>query len=439
MEPNKSYIPILFVSVIFLLSNLSVFISAHAETPGSEQRNGTAFDPSAPPKTKIHLTPDVSFGASVELKYQLEKNFDLDVGYPDDLTAFEPALSMALSYNPTENFTAFLNIEPSGRFTDVEDGKMEENRLEIKQAYVSFGRMVDLTIKIGRQRLKDRREWLFDEEMDAIRLYYTFSKVTLDFSVSENRQKDLINDGNDEQVTNYVLYGSYTLDKDIEVAGYCFARDDRTEKEESPIFYGLRLNGEASDNLESWLELAHIRGRSGTKKIRGTGLDLGSTYVFNRTLSPSVTFAFASGSGDDDPSDAIDRNFRQTGLQDNDAKFNGIVPLKYYGEMFDPELSNLAIFTSAIGLRPMHETSVDLVYHYYRQHKLSDEIRDSEIDRDPDGLHRELGHEIDLIAGYRLKQQLRANIAIGYFFPGQAFPQYADNALFAEIKLRYDF
>ena len=82
--------------------------------------------------------------------------------------------------------------------------------------------------------------------------------------------------------------------------------------------------------------------------------------------------------------------------------------------------------------------SIDLVCHHYNQHKLSDRIRDSKIDRDPNGLSKDIGKEIDLVAGYKSKR-LKSTVSIGYFMPGKAFSDNTDNALFAEIKICYDF
>jgi alginate production protein len=182
-----------------------------------------------------------------------------------------------------------------------------------------------------------------------------------------------------------------------------------------------------------------VRGENGPRKIRAIGFDIGATYEFNVAFEPSLTLGYAFGSGDDEPADNIDENFRQTGLQDNEAKFNGVVKLKYYGEMIDPELSNLAIATVGVGIRPTHTTSLDLVYHYYRQDEASEEVRDAEIDEQPNGFNVDLGQEIDLVAGYRIKPHHKGSLVIGYFIPGNVFPDDADPALFTKLEIQYEF
>jgi len=135
----------------------------------------------------------------------------------------------------------------------------------------------------------------------------------------------------------------------------------------------------------------------------------------------------------------VDTNFRQTGYQDNDAKYKGVARLKYYGEMFDPELSNIEIFTAALGLKPLKKASIDLVYHYYNQQVPYDKIRDAEINEDPNGTDTFLGQELDFIAGYKGKKNLKITLVWAYFFPGAAFTKDNDVAMYSELKIRYDF
>ena len=125
----------------------------------------------------------------------------------------------------------------------------------------------------------------------------------------------------------------------------------------------------------------------------------------------------------------MDRRFRQTGLQENEARFSGVTRIQYYGELLDPELSNLAIFTGGIGIRPTKRSSIDLVYHYYLQDKVSTSIRSAEIDADPSGLSKRLGSEIDLVVGYEKLKDIEVKCVLGYFIPGKAFPKAASSFL----------
>ena len=84
----------------------------------------------------------------------------------------------------------------------------------------------------------------------------------------------------------------------------------------------------------------------------------------------------------------------------------------------------------------LFDADIDLVYHYYLQHHATDDIRDSNLDAEPDGRHRELGHGLDLVLGYHGIEDLSAKLVVGAFVPGRAFSSDADNAYFASFELR---
>jgi alginate production protein len=191
--------------------------------------------------------------------------------------------------------------------------------------------------------------------------------------------------------------------------------------------------------LTYWLEVAHVSGDEGALDINAFGFDVGATYVFDQPYEPSVTLGFAYGSGDDDPGDGTDRNFRQTDLQDNSAKFNGVTSFKYYGETFDPELSNMAILTAGAGFRPTKESSLDLVFHQYWQVEASDELRDVATDGDPDGFSRNLGQGLDLVLGYDAFENVQIELVGSVFLPGNAFQDDDDPAYFVGLELQYKF
>jgi alginate production protein len=183
-----------------------------------------------------------------------------------------------------------------------------------------------------------------------------------------------------------------------------------------------------------------VGGRDGSRRLRGWGFDLGATYEFQAGPKPALTLGVAFGSGERDPEGGLDRSFRQTGLQANEGDFGGSTTFKYYGEVLDPELSNLAILTAGLGIRPRDWFSVDLVYHYYLQAVASPTLRDAGITAEPSGRSRRLGSELDLIVGLvDLSQRVDIKAALGYFIPGPAFPGTRDGAWLvgAEVQFRF--
>jgi alginate production protein len=214
------------------------------------------------------------------------------------------------------------------------------------------------------------------------------------------------------------------------LAAYTIRRDDLTKKEGRPLHIGMRALGAPSDHFNYWAELAFVRGTDeSSRKFSGHGFDVGFTYRFAvPALSPSVTLGYAFGTGDGNPDDSRNREFRQSGLQSNEEKFTGVAEFKYYGEALDPELSNLKIFTVGFGFRPARNVTVDLVYHRYRLDKIADAIRNSALtalmNLDDARPSKDVGSAFDIVLGIRRLfgvRRLGVDLRAGWFYPGDAF------------------
>jgi alginate production protein len=426
----------------------------------AEEGEEGIIDFEAPAETIHQLVPSVFYGSLFEIESGLQSNFDLDDDQDDDLAIVEPKLNFALSYLPNAQALAYVNFELSKPLYVVEEGESQESKtkLEVTRAYVILGEIIEgLSLQLGRQNFDDDREWLYDEELDAGRLRYALGDLGLELAVGRMNlfDRDLLNSGSKDRINTYILFADYEVTEDVNVAGYVVKRDDRTEEDGSPVFFGLRSLGGTEvfeDEIAYWLDLSTVRGDDNGSDIRGYGLDLGATYLFDLPYGPNFTLAYAFGSGDRDPDDGTDKDFRQTGLQGNAGEFGGIASFQYYGEAFDPELSNLHVFTAGLGLRPTEDSSIDLVFHAYRQDEISDELRDSAIDLDPNQdesrQSRRLGSEIDLVIGYHdLLPDLDLEFTFAYFFSGRAFRvevddgvfKDADDAFFAGFDMEFSF
>ena len=111
------------------------------------------------------------------------------------------------------------------------------------------------------------------------------------------------------------------------------------------LFLGVHAHGTVRETVTYWVEVAHVRGREGARTLRGYGVDVGLTSRLRLPWQPALTVGVAFGSGDTDPTGRVDRSFRQTGLHDNEGTWAGVAKFKYYGELLDPELSNLLVLT----------------------------------------------------------------------------------------------
>lgn len=417
------------------------------ETTRAALAVGEVLDLQAPPETRFRLTRALSFGAKAEAEVVYQRNLDLDRHRDDDAAVLTPQLSLAWSYDPTPAFQAFLNLVVAGDVV-LADGAVRPDaneawEVEIKEAYVWVRPRPDgPSLQLGRQRFEDEREWLFDAELDAVRARYAAGALAVELAFGRQglARKDLRSDRDRERVDTLVGRAAYRLLDRIELEGYVLVRDYPTGERRRPVFAGLRSRGEPLEDLDYWLELAYAGGRDGANLIRGWALDVGATYEWQVPWKPTLTAGVALGSGDRHPDDGIDGNFRQTGLQENEGDFGGAASFKYYGEVLDPELSNLVVLTVGVGVRPAETVSLDVVYHHYLQHRAAPRLGDVRLDAEPSGRSRRLGSALDLVLGVEgLFQRIDALLAVGYFAPGAAFLSTAGDAWLVRAELQVRF
>ena len=400
------------------------------------------MDLDAPPETRLRVAPFLRFGAEVKVEGIWATNLDLDAATTDDRALVTPEVALAVSFDPSPHLTAFLNVELVQDITLTGPAESPTRvQFALKEAFVAFTDVLKsrIDLRIGRQTFDDEREWLFDEELDAVRVWYRWSVLTLEGSVSRRDlvRRELFHPEAREERTNYLLVGRYAVTPAHTVAAYGLLRDDRSPARDQSLFLGLQAHGTFRETVTYWLELAHVRGREGPRTLRGYGVDLGMTSRVPLPWQPALTVGVAFGSGDTDPTGRVDRSFRQTGLHDNEGKLAGVAKFKYYGELLDPELSNLLILTGGIGLRPMRTSSLDLVAHAYLQHTAAAQLRDARLDTAPIGRSRTLGRALDLIVGYEPRRQVKARWILSAFFPGSAFPADADPVFSTKVEVEY--
>ena len=378
--------------------------------------------------------------ARLEAEIQYLNNFDLNDDERSDRLRITPEARLELGYRPKKDVLAFLSFE-LGR--DVEDVQgrptAARTRLELREAFVRWEDVIeDFELQVGRQDFEDGREWLFDERLDGVRLVYDEDDWEITLAVARERlvRKDLLRPSA-QGMDNFLISAEREITGDLDVVGYYFRQQDRS-RGETRNYLGVQAEGEAARGVDVWLDAAMLRGDDGRgKSLRGYALDAGIIYSLQAPGKPALILGYAHGSGGE--SSRVDRGFRQTGLQDNEDRLSGLSNVKYYGELLDPELSNLSIMTIGMGFRPSETSSLELIWHKYRQVDASDDdIRDSPLRAEPTGNDRSLGFEIDAIAALRLSAGVGLEVKLGYFRPGEAFEN-QDDAKFAKARIVYRF
>ncbi len=291
--------------------------------------------------------------------------------------------------------------------------------------------------------MTDKRRWLFDEDLDGI----SYLRINQDYAWQaiggrETIWRDSFGGEHRKDKPNVFFLRYYrALNSKQQASGYFLHVDGRGfGDDERSSYIGGRALGKLIGDFKYWAEAAWLFGRSGARRSKGLGFDIGATKTL-ATLPkrPYLTLALAYGSGDD--GQGSDSSFRQSGLHSNKGRFGGVSSFRYYGYVFDPELSNLLILTAGIGVRPERDWSIDLIYHHYRQARVADKLRDDGIRADPDGIHRNLGSELDLVFGLRnwRNQALSIEAVVGIFYPGAAFGSSSSSSRHIELLLKWKF
>lgn len=99
----------------------------------------------------------------------------------------------------------------------------------------------------------------------------------------------------------------------------------------------------------------------------------------------------------------------------------------------------MAILTAGAGIKPSEGSSIDLVYHHYRQHRAAARLRRSDLNAVPAGRDAHLGDELDLVIGLRDIPDTAIEIVLGWFRPGDAFGPGADSAFLARVEVVYRY
>ncbi|MBK8276286.1 MAG: alginate export family protein [Nitrospira sp.] len=405
------------------------------------------FDPNAPPRATIPIGPNLFVGGYTSLEGETNRHYDLSSTLGKVDSTLTPIFAPAFAYEPNQYLQLYVNpvLEIPIAVEEIEE-KSQTTELNLNLAFLTVKNVVPgARLQVGRQRFIDSRRWLFNENMDAIRLGYQYEQFSVELSVSQLNlvQRNLLRreaEEDEEGFINYYAYADYKFGKKNHIGLFALYQDQQRLGTAQPITFGLQSGGRLFDNLKYWLQTAAVRGSDGGQRIRGEAIDVGLTQVFERAWEPSITIGYAYGTGDSNPNDHVDSRFRQSGFQGNSDKLNGVARFKYYGEVLDPRLTNLMVFTGGLGIKPFSKTSFDLVYHYYLQDHASKRIGGSDLDTDPTGLSKHIGSEVDLVVGYQGIPHLQTKFVLGYFFPGKAFTEtWHDGAFLASFLLRYNF
>lgn len=382
------------------------------------------------------IAENLRLSGQLEAKVTRETDFDLDETAAEDRMDTEGIGRLRLEWTPRPDARAVVELRHRQLWrNDEDDGSASTPNTRFGETYVELDGLVapGWGLRVGRQDFDDSREWIYDQNLDAARFAGTLAGLSAELSLATS-----LSDGprEDKDSLNAIAYLS-NGNRDQHLAAWAVHRNLDRSVDDDRTHVGVRALGEWLEGHESWLDASLMRGKRGSQTLEGWGYDLGTTWSPDALEPFAFTFGYAFGSGGD-PTSSTDDTFRQTGLQDNNAKFAGVTSFRYYGELLDPELANLGVLTAGVGARVARRTSVDLVFHSYRQDVILPTLVDTDLDSVPDGLHANLGWEVDVIFGSRRLKNWDFEVVGAWFEPSSAFPG-EDSAQLFKFQIRRRF
>lgn len=364
----------------------------------------------------------VTFAGTAKMEAVNLRNKNLRAGDKrENELELEPLLRFDVRVMPDSPVYGRAELEWK-RQTKRESGELPEKqtRLEVNLAYIGLKNdlIPDTRVKIGRWLYRDEREWLVDENLDGAWVRWRKAAWSADaFAGRVNFwQKDLMDSTtrNTQSVNIMGLLARYQVAKRWSLGVYGVVQNNVSDDSFRLGNFGLRSHNARDEHLQHWLEIGIAEGNQQGERIRGYALDMGGTVIFPiENLKPRLTLGYAVGS----------ENYRQTGLQSNEAKFGGETKFKVYGETLNPNLANLQVLTLGLGASLGETSTLDLIYHDYSQFRLGALSEDDmalrpRYDRQNG---RRLGYGLDLIYGWEPRDNLKLESKLGTFTPSSRF------------------
>lgn len=431
------------------------------------------------------LGKPVTLGGEYDFNPGYRENLDLEGNKPDGSVRPDQDLKLEAFY-PISRFSAvFLSFVGSTqtRF-NIDNETADQTRVNLArdETWIVFDRIANtgFGLQFGNQNVSETREWWWDKDMDSLRFYY--NRGPLHFELTGGKQiggESVLQSINpaDKEVYRILGLGSWMWgmkqrleffflnqwDKSSqEDKGDIVLRKYRDNFDENMTWIGARAIGEIglSDygSLNYWADVAGVHGNEtvfsydsinsrqarvdGKNKnnVDGWAIDVGAFWTLPVKFEPTFTLSYARASGDSNPNDGHNSSFRQTGIQRNNWRFNGVNRFRIYGELLRPELSNMGIFTSSFGIRLLKNSSIEFVYHKYDQVEAYDKLRNANINVSPNGLNTDIGQEVNVIANFREWKNLELGIEGAVFDPGKAFDKETNDLAFSIFfDVNYNF
>ena len=302
--------------------------------------------------------------------------------------------------------------------------------------------------RLGRWSTDDERTWFFDTDFDGLNVTVERGPWLVDAFVAQYDvwRHDLFNRNTPHEKGDKLAaaMGTYRLNKDHQLILKGLRQvNDKKEGMHLTHLIGGSINT-PSEGMQHWALASYVSGHQNDRRVRGEAIDVGATLFVDSSSrwNPRATLGYAWGSGDDGK--GTDNSHHQTGMQTNKSEMGAVYDFKTYGTVLNPALTNIHVLTAAVGIAPMKDSSLDLVYHHYRQDKLG-ALSKTALNPEADLQNRRtLGNGFDLVWGWTPGPAWKVQAYAGVFMPSGRFRASNDagagksaNAYAVGIDIRY--
>ncbi len=445
------------------------------------------------------------FVNDVRLQFVGEENLDLGTRDDDLETSGIINARAGLYLYPSEDVTtyiegrALLSEGVASSNNDDDEDSQNLNFVEMRQAWVEFdniGGHQPAAVKIGRQRFREDRGLWWNRDLDADLVSYDTTLTKAFVAVGENQSEYRLGDDDDfdrdEQDRLRVLSElSHQYKKDhfiearalfeedhsgTESIGQNINANDRDDEDFTLGWVGIRAKGKhllfsgpvpkisyRADVIAMAGEITSIGTAAGpssnlrtvnsvnSRDALGFGFDGSVDIELDAPLSPTITFGYAYGSGDDGRGDSS--AFRQSGLDGNTSRFPDDKvsnSLRNYGEVLRPELSNIHILNTGVAFPVLQASDLSVNYFSYWLDDTGTGLQDSGISAALNGQDSHIGQAIDLATNINIGKELNLpqdylketalRFKIGTFKAGDAFGFQEDEYAFrgsSEVRMKF--
>ena len=395
------------------------FVVADLAYAGTKKpvRSPLSFDLTTRKKTKIVVNDYLSFSGGIGASYLSERNLKLDDQKNDYSNQYKTTFAIVGRAKISTSITAFGHLQFSYKGKDTHKKTYDmKSDIRIKEAFIAYKFTNDVTITLGRLRLSDKNRWVADKAVDGIHFGHRAQDSGFEIVIGKD---------DDRSNSTYALAHYTRFQKKHTIGVYAIA--ERTETATVGHLIGY-VNNQKNERFTYTANIAGILGDATIGEKNGFGLDFRATQKITRhAFNPQITYGFAIGS----------KGFRQTGLQSNKTKDGGQILCNRYGFVYQPDLTNLAVVSVGIALRPSRSFSIDLLTYAYAQVSSQATTPSARVKGSTRGRSSFLGTEISLIGAWRPTKKMKVQFGVGVFHAGPAYQNKASTKRFYLHVTRY--